>query len=67
MDQTVILPCDVETARFYGDVKDILRKKGNPIHENDIWIAATALQHDLSLISRDEHFSFVDDLEVEAW
>lgn len=52
----VILDCDENTARFYGDVKNYLRSKGRPIPENDIWIAAICLQHDLTLFTRDEHF-----------
>jgi tRNA(fMet)-specific endonuclease VapC len=38
-----------------------------PIPENDIWIAATAIQFGLTLISRDNHFVFVDNLSVEQW
>ena len=45
----VVLPCDAETSYWYGIVKDNLRKAGQPIPENDIWIAALALQHDLTL------------------
>lgn len=63
----VILNCDTETARWYGRVKNRLRKKGRPIPENDIWIAAIAFQHDLTLVSRDEHFEKVEDLKLEKW
>lgn len=62
-----VLPCDAETARHYGEVKDRLRLKGRPIPENDIWIAAVALQHGLTLASRDAHFGDVDGLPVEPW
>jgi tRNA(fMet)-specific endonuclease VapC len=65
--RSVVLGCDAETARQYGDVKGSLREKGRPIPENDIWIAAIALQHDLTLIGRDAHFREVNDLKVEAW
>ena len=41
--------------------------KGRPIPENDIWIAAIALQYDLTLITRDTHFGEVDNLKVESW
>ena len=62
-----ILPCDGETARLYGEVKDGLGRKGRPIPENDIWIAAVALQHDLTLVSRDSHFEHVEGLELQRW
>ena len=64
---SVILGCDTETARIYGEVKNALRIKGHPIPENDIWIAAIAVQHNLTLISRDAHFSEIEKLEVIVW
>ena len=42
-------------------------QKGRPIPENDIWIAALALQHTLVLVSRDAHFREVENLELEVW
>ncbi|MBA3472116.1 MAG: VapC toxin family PIN domain ribonuclease, partial [Rubrobacter sp.] len=41
--------------------------KGRPIPENDIWIAAVALQHDLVLASRDSHFEHVEGLQLDRW
>lgn len=64
---TVVLACDSITAQHYGDIKNHLRAKGRPLPENDIWIAAIAKQYTLSLVSRDEHFSHVDDLLVNVW
>jgi tRNA(fMet)-specific endonuclease VapC len=62
-----ILACDAVTAFHYGSIKDQLRQKGKPIQENDIWIAAIALQFNSILVSRDEHFSAVQGLTVEYW
>ncbi|HZD30797.1 MAG TPA: type II toxin-antitoxin system VapC family toxin [Candidatus Angelobacter sp.] len=61
----MVLPCDAKSAAFYAAVKFDLRKKGRPIPENDVWIAALARQHDLSLISRDGHFQEIDGLDLE--
>lgn len=63
----VSVPCDDGTARMYGEVKLSLRKKGRPIPDNDIWIAASAIQHSLTLVTRDEHFHSVDRLNVVRW
>ena len=63
----VILDCDVKTAENYGRVRHQLKLKGRPIPENDIWIAAVALQYDLTLVTRDQHFNEVDGLSVESW
>lgn len=62
-----ILSCDHETARSYGGVKSRLEKRGQRIPENDIWIAATALQHGLTLATRDAHFGAVEGLAREEW
>lgn len=50
-----ILDCDAVTGNYYGQIKKELKDKGNPIPENDIWIAALAKQHDLELVSQDKH------------
>jgi tRNA(fMet)-specific endonuclease VapC len=66
-EHSAILACDRGTAREYGLLKSQLRTKGRPIPESDLWIAAQARQHDLTLASADEHFAQVDDLRWERW
>jgi tRNA(fMet)-specific endonuclease VapC len=61
----IVLPCDAQTAASYGEVKFELRKKGRPIPENDVWIAALARQHGLALLTRDGHFQEIEGLGVE--
>jgi tRNA(fMet)-specific endonuclease VapC len=63
----VILPCDAATAWSYGRLKEDLRSKGRPIPDNDIWIAALALQYGLPLATRDVHFNGIDGLILESW
>jgi tRNA(fMet)-specific endonuclease VapC len=53
VDQLVV---DIETAAHYAVVYRELRRRGRPIPTNDMWIAATALQHRLAIFSHDEHF-----------
>ncbi len=59
-----IFPSDEETSYWYGYSRDSLRQKGKPIPGNDIWIAATAQQHQLTLVSRDQHFRQIDNLTL---
>ena len=47
-----VLSCDLETARQYGIIRQALRVIGRPIPEHDVWIAAVAIQHDLTLVLR---------------
>ena len=62
-----VLACDSITAQHYGRFKNLLREKGPPIPENDIWIAAITEQHQLTLVSRDAHFNEIEGLPVESW
>lgn len=59
-----VLHADHITAEQYAVVKTALLKKGKPIPENDIWIAATALQHKLPLYTNDNHFGEVTGLDL---
>ena len=62
-----VLNCDADTAQYYGRIKEDLRKAGRPIPENDIWIAAIGMQHELTMVSRDVHFNEVVGLDIESW
>lgn len=63
----MVLPCDMDTAKRYGEIKNRLKIKGQPIPENDIWIAALAQQYSLILVSNDAHFTLIDNLQHESW
>lgn len=62
-----ILASDIGTAREYGIIKSILQAKGRPIPENDIWIAAIAKQHGITIATRDAHFREIEGLSIETW
>jgi len=51
----LLLP-DRETAEHYARVFVQLKRAGTPVPDNDLWIAAMVLQHNLVLITRDQHF-----------
>ena len=62
-----ILEITKETAQIYGRLHKQLRDKGRPIPQNDMWIASTALQYGLTLVTKDNHFSEVDNLTLLDW
>ena len=62
-----ILTIDEETTIAYGNIKASLRKKGKPIPENDIWIAALAKRYELILITRDKHFKEIESIKAKSW
>jgi predicted nucleic acid-binding protein len=65
-DRVHILFIDDSTAAYYATVYRLLRSKGRPIPTNDMWIAASALQHGYALFSYDGHFQAIDGLRVGA-
>jgi tRNA(fMet)-specific endonuclease VapC len=60
--KVTVIQIDASIANAYGKIKSELAKKGKPIPENDIWIAAVAIQHNLPLFSTDNHFKEIDSL-----
>lgn len=59
-----LLPVTLVTADRYGRIAAVLRRKGRPIPNNDIWIAAHAMESGSELLSFDQHFEEVDGI---AW
>ena len=54
------------TAIYYSKIYRHLQKSGHMIPQNDIWIAASALEHGFELATHDAHFSFVPMLRLMA-
>lgn len=67
IDTNPIIPVDVVTSRYYADIRLSLKQKGRPIPENDLWIAAIAIQYGYTLVTADKHFSYIDGLHLESW
>jgi len=57
-----LLSVDDGTAEFYAQVFADLKQKGRPIPTNDLWLAASAMQHGLALATYDDHFNSISGL-----
>jgi predicted nucleic acid-binding protein len=57
-----VVPVTAQTADSYARVYSALRRKGQPILTNDLWIAAAALEQGAALLTRDAHFAYIDGL-----
>lgn len=51
-----VIDIDEETAERYAAIFSHLRKGGTPIPTNDLWIAASTMQHGLKLLTTDRHY-----------
>ena len=56
---------DRETAERYAVIRNHLRQTGKPVRVNDLWIAATAFQHGLKLLTLDDHFRRIPQVMVD--
>ena len=54
------------TPLIYAEVCHELEKEGIRIPSNDMWIAAVALENNLPLVARDEHFTRVKGLRFRV-
>ena len=62
-----IIPSDVELCRLWGRVRGLAKMNGTAISAQDGWIAATALRHDLPLVTNNAaDFENVLGLEVRT-
>jgi tRNA(fMet)-specific endonuclease VapC len=62
--RTVCLPITDETAEWFAQIKQHLKRSGKPIPLHDVWIAASCLEHGASLSTLDAHFGYVAGLRL---
>jgi tRNA(fMet)-specific endonuclease VapC len=58
---------DDETSHRYAAIHDYLRRQGSPVSPNDLWIAATAAQHGLIVITLDGDFERIPQVLVRKF
>ena len=67
LSRYIIIPSDVELCRLWGRVRGLAKMSGTAISAQDAWIAATALRHDLPLVTNNAaDFENVLGLEVRT-
>ena len=61
-----VVPFDVSSAEHYGRIRAIMRQTGRPLPDADTQIAATALAHDLTLVTGNvRHFEHIPGLRID--
>ena len=61
-----VVDIDEETSERYAAIINYLWEQGTPIPTNDLWIAATAMQHGLKLVTTDGHYRNLPQIIVEC-
>jgi tRNA(fMet)-specific endonuclease VapC len=63
-----IIPVNREMVEIFGVLKSDLEKVGKPLDDFDLILAATAMSHNLTLITNNEkHFGRIHGLKMENW
>jgi tRNA(fMet)-specific endonuclease VapC len=63
-----VLPFDASAAERYGEIRAEMERRGTPIGDADVRIAAIALSRGLKVVTGNErHFRRVPGLETENW
>lgn len=66
--RVLIDPWDEEAARHYGLIRAMLKRQGNIIGSNDLFIAAHARSINAVLVTNNtKEFSRIPDLTLEDW
>jgi predicted nucleic acid-binding protein len=63
--RVIIAEIDEETSERYAVIVQSLRLKGTPIPTNDLWIAASAMQHGLRVLTTDKHYQEIPQIIAE--
>lgn len=66
-DRVQVPPLDGDTAERYAEIHAALLQAGAPLPTNDIWIAASAMQHGLAVLTTDKHFLKVPQILVNCF
>ena len=63
--RVTLVEIDEETSERYAVIVQSLRVRGTPIPTNDLWIAASAMQHGLKVLTTDKHYLNVSQIITE--
>jgi len=63
--RVIVAEIDEETSERYAVIVQSLRMKGTPIPTNDLWIAASAMQHGFKVLTTDKHYLEVPQIITE--
>jgi tRNA(fMet)-specific endonuclease VapC len=63
-----VLPMPESAGETYGAIRASLESKGEPIGNNDLWIAAHAASASLTIVTNNEReFNRVPSLKIQNW
>jgi tRNA(fMet)-specific endonuclease VapC len=67
LHKITILPWTSASARIYAEIRADLERKGQPMDDMDMMIAAEAIIQNALLVTSDATFRRIDSLKTEDW
>jgi len=65
--QVRIWPLNLATARLYGEIHFDLKRRGKVLSQVDMMLAALARQMNPRVVTSDQDFAALSDIQVENW
>lgn len=67
LGESVVVVCEITdaTSSIYGGFRRFLKANGTPISTDDIWIGASAFEHEAELLTSDQHFRNLPQVRVK--
>ena len=66
-DRVQVPQLDRDTSDRYAEIHASLLQAGTPLPTNDIWIAASAMQHGSTILTTDTHFQKIPQVIVRCY
>ena len=67
LEDVILWNYDIAAAEEFGKIQTEQKAKGKPIPSIDAQIAAVARIHNVTVLTTDQHFNFVDGLYRDNW
>jgi len=67
LEDVILWNYDRAAAEEFGKIQAEQKTKGKPIPSVDTQIAAVARIHNITVLTTDRHFNFVDGLKIDNW
>ena len=67
LEDVILWNYDIAAAEEFGKIQAEQKAKGKPIPSIDAQIAAVARIHNVTVLTTDQHFNFVDGLSIDNW
>jgi tRNA(fMet)-specific endonuclease VapC len=68
LENVNVIESNINISQTFGKIKSTLKKSGKMIDDADLFVAASALEYDLILVTNNtKHFTNIENLKLDNW